>query len=146
MEEAVDQAPAQEQQAERKPEPWTKKRKRKKVKSNYRGGKKGRHWSWGFVNVFRSQEKKWTTYGRLTRPTLRTTIAGCIYYAIRELKKATDRRVYQQAMENGLGEISRNKNLFPRVQKEMRILAAMGIVARAKVSRAERVRLRRHSK
>jgi hypothetical protein len=117
-----------------KPRPWTKKPKTKtkkgKRRTTFRHGVLGRKWSWGHVNTFQPTTK-WTVRGRLIRPTTRGTIPGCIYYAIKRIKRGSDRAVLQAAIEDGLQEMT-IQPLFRRVQVELRLLAKLGVIKRTK--------------
>jgi hypothetical protein len=125
-----------------KPEPWTKKRTRKpkpKPKPRTaRHGVAGRHWTWKHLNVFQPVHK-WTVYGRLVRPTLRTTIPGCIYYAMKRVKRGSDVRVHKAAIEDGLEALTVQNTLW-RVQKELRLLAKLGVIKRKKHPKTQRRR------
>lgn len=117
-----------------KPEPWTKKKRKtvKKPKRNRtrRHGVAGRKWTWGLLNVFQPV-RRWTMQGRLVRPTLRTTIPGCIYYAMKRIKRGNDARVHRAAIEDGL-ELLTIQPTFRRVQTELRMLAKLGVITRTK--------------
>jgi hypothetical protein len=113
-----------------KPEPWSKKTKRGPKPKTKRKGTAGRHWSWGHLNVFQPVHK-WTIRGRLIRPTLRRTIPGCIYYAMKRIARGSDRLVHRAALEDGLGELTIQPT-FPRVQAELRLLAQLGVIKRTK--------------
>lgn len=121
-----------------KPEPWTKKRKarKKKWRRTKRRGIAGRKWSWGYINVFQPV-RRWSIKGRLVRPTLRSTIAGCVYYAIKRIKRGNDARVHQAAIEDGL-EMLTVQQTFPRVQDELRKLARLGVITRSRHPRRRR--------
>src|SRR6266576_3006439 len=97
-----DQSQASPEVVKPKPEPWTKKKKRKvtkpKRKRTRRHGVSGRRWSWGHINDFQPVYR-WTIAGRLVRPTLRTTIPGCIYYAMKRIKRGSDAKVHRAACE-----------------------------------------------
>lgn len=72
--------------------------------------------------------------GRLHRPTLRNTINGCIYYAMKRIKKGSDRSVHLAALEDGLADLTvltgnPQKKL---VQDELRRLARWKIILRTR--------------
>lgn len=123
----------QDQTAVVKPEPWTKRtpvpRRRTRTR---RHGITGRKWTWGYVNVFQPVHK-WTVRGRLVRPTLRTTIPGCIYYAMKRVKRGTDDRIHRAALDDGLETLTVQPT-FSRVQKELRLLQKLGVITRKRVS------------
>lgn len=119
-----------------KPEPWTRKRKRTKKKTTKRHGLVGRKWTWNILNTFQ-KTSKWTVRGRLIRPTLRNTIPGCIYYAMKRIKRGTDARVHAAACADGL-ELLTIQPTFRRVQAELRLLAKLKIIKRVSHKRRRR--------
>jgi hypothetical protein len=121
-----------------KPEPWTKKRKKikPKRKRTRRHGISGRKWTWGHINIFQPVHR-WTLQGRLVRPTLRRTIPGCIYYAMKRIKRGTDVRVHQAACDDGL-ELLTIQPTMKRVQTELRMLAKLGVITRTKHPKTRR--------
>lgn len=108
--------------------PWTKPK--PVVKRSRRHGASGRKWTWGYLNIFQPVSK-WTIHGRLIRPTTRDTIPGCVYYAIKRIKRGSDALVHRAACEDGLRSLTRQKT-YPRVQAELRLLARLGVIKRTK--------------
>jgi hypothetical protein len=98
-----------------------------------RHGIVGRKWTWGYINTFQPVEK-WTKQGRLTRPLPRDTIAGCVYYAMRRVKKGTDLRILEAALDEGLAALT-VQDMMPRVQRELRVMAKLGVIKRTKSQR-----------
>lgn len=112
---------------------------RRKTKTETkRHGTTGRTWTWGYLNTFQPI-RKWTREGRLSRPISRKTIPGCIYYAIKRIKRGTDKKVYDAAIHDGLEALT-IQPLYRRVQIELRLLARFGVIKRTKHLKDDRRR------
>lgn len=110
----------------------------KRIKTTKRHGVKGRKkWNWGYLNSFRPVHL-WTKEGRLIRPVVRTTIPGCIYYAMKRIKRGSDAKVLAAALEDGLRDITTKQATLYRVQVELRLLARLGIVSRTRPKKGAR--------
>lgn len=110
--------------------------KKTKTKTN-RGGVKGRSWTWGHVNIFITDTKKWSKDARLRLPGSKMTVRGIVFRAMQQLKKGSDETVIATAVKMGLKNVTK-QNVRKQVQMKLRKLRRWGVITRAKHTKKAR--------
>lgn len=100
-------------------------------KKAHRGGAKGRKWTWGHVNIFITDTKKWHKDARIKLPGSKHTVRGVVFRAMQQLKKGSDDTVIALCEKMGIKHLTK-QNARKQVQMKLRRLRRWGVITRAK--------------